>query len=202
MTYATGAAELVRVQRWVLTITCDYCTLSNGLAPCAAATQCYYTYPTCKNQANYTKGSRDYVYQHGGPLLNVGTPTGVALPYLLPSFGLIPTKIAPSDFRTERGELKVKLVDDLAHPVANPDKIGYTALDTGRYWPNWIKRNPNYRGVSATFWRNLFKVGDASTFQVFGTPNCGKGEPNQIITVGHASPVCAFRQVEIFGGDS
>ncbi len=63
-------------------------------------------------------------------------------------------------------------------------------------------RNPNYRGVSATFWRNLCRIGDASTFQVFGTPNCGKGEPNQIITVGHASPVCAFRDVEIFGGEA
>lgn len=63
-------------------------------------------------------------------------------------------------------------------------------------------RNPNYRGVSATFWRNLFKVGDAASFGIFGTPNCGKGEPNQVITVGHASPVCAFREVEIFGGDS
>ena len=63
-------------------------------------------------------------------------------------------------------------------------------------------RNPNYRGISASFWRNLFKVGDASTFAVFGTPNCGKGEPNQVITTGHASPVCAFRGVEIFGGES
>jgi predicted Zn-dependent protease len=62
-------------------------------------------------------------------------------------------------------------------------------------------RNPNYRGISATFWRNLSKVGDASTFAVFGTPNCGKGEPNQVVTVGHASPVCAFRDVEIFGGE-
>jgi predicted Zn-dependent protease len=63
-------------------------------------------------------------------------------------------------------------------------------------------RNPNYRGISATFWRNLFKVGDAATFGVFGTPNCGKGEPNQVITVGHASPACAFRAVEIFGGEA
>ena len=63
-------------------------------------------------------------------------------------------------------------------------------------------RNPNYRGISATFWRSLFKVGDASTFGIFGTPNCGKGEPNQVITVGHASPVCAFRGVEIFGGEA
>ncbi len=61
-------------------------------------------------------------------------------------------------------------------------------------------RNPNYRGISATFWKNLFKVGEASSLGVLGTPNCGKGEPNQVITVGHASPVCAFRDVEIFGG--
>jgi predicted Zn-dependent protease len=63
-------------------------------------------------------------------------------------------------------------------------------------------RNPNYRGVSSSFWRNLYKVGDASTFRVFGTPNCGKGEPNQVIRVGHASPVCAFRDVDVFGGEA
>lgn len=61
-------------------------------------------------------------------------------------------------------------------------------------------RDPNYRGVSSTFWRNLCAVGDKSTFEVYGTPNCGKGEPNQTITVGHASPVCAFSDVEVFGG--
>jgi predicted Zn-dependent protease len=65
-----------------------------------------------------------------------------------------------------------------------------------------VVRNPNYRGISATFWRNLFKVGDRSTFEIYGTPNCGKGEPNQVITVGHASPTCAFRDVEIFGGEA
>ncbi len=61
-------------------------------------------------------------------------------------------------------------------------------------------RDPNYRGVSSSFWRSLCAVGDKSTFEVYGTPNCGKGEPNQTITVGHASPVCAFSDVEIFGG--
>ncbi len=62
-------------------------------------------------------------------------------------------------------------------------------------------KNPNYRGISANFWKSLCKVGDRSTFRVYGTPNCGKGEPNQVITVGHASPVCAFHDVEIFGGE-
>jgi predicted Zn-dependent protease len=63
-----------------------------------------------------------------------------------------------------------------------------------------VVRNPNYRGVSATFWRNLKGVGDASTRQVLGTPYCGKGEPNQVIRVGHASPACLFGDVSVFGG--
>ncbi|MBM4363127.1 MAG: TldD/PmbA family protein [Deltaproteobacteria bacterium] len=61
-------------------------------------------------------------------------------------------------------------------------------------------RNPNYRGVSATFWRSLVGVGDAGTVDVMGTPCCGKGEPNQAIFVGHASPVCRFAGVAVFGG--
>jgi predicted Zn-dependent protease len=49
-------------------------------------------------------------------------------------------------------------------------------------------RNPNYRGVTNQFWRNLVQVGDRSTMGIYGTPYCGKGEPNQVIRVGHASP--------------
>jgi predicted Zn-dependent protease len=63
-----------------------------------------------------------------------------------------------------------------------------------------LVRNPNYRGVTVPFWNALKKVGDQSTFGVYGTPYCGKGEPNQIIRVGHASPACLFTGVEIFGG--
>jgi predicted Zn-dependent protease len=65
-----------------------------------------------------------------------------------------------------------------------------------------IVKNPNYRAISAHFWRNLTAVGDASTFKVLGTPNCGKGEPNQVVRVGHASPTCVFSQVDVFGGDA
>ena len=64
-----------------------------------------------------------------------------------------------------------------------------------------VVKNPNYRGVSSRFWRNLDAVGDMSTFEVMGTPFCGKGEPNQVIRVGHATPACRFRDIEVFGGD-
>jgi len=64
-----------------------------------------------------------------------------------------------------------------------------------------VVRNPNYRGVSATFWRSLAAVGAPDTMQVLGTPFCGKGEPGQIVRVGHASPACLFRDVDVFGGE-
>lgn len=65
-----------------------------------------------------------------------------------------------------------------------------------------IVKNPNYRGITSTFWHNLKKVGDPSTFKIWGASNCGKGEPNQMIQVGHAVPLCLFENVEVFGGTS
>jgi predicted Zn-dependent protease len=63
-----------------------------------------------------------------------------------------------------------------------------------------VVKKPNYRGISATFWRNLKMVGNIDSFEVLGTPFCGKGEPNQIVRVGHASPACVFTDVQVFGG--
>jgi len=61
-------------------------------------------------------------------------------------------------------------------------------------------KNPNYRGISTPFWNSLKGVGNRDTLGIYGTPNCGKGEPNQIIRVGHASPACLFDNVQVFGG--
>ncbi|KAA6186725.1 TldD/PmbA family protein [Thiohalocapsa marina] len=63
-----------------------------------------------------------------------------------------------------------------------------------------LVRNPGYRGISARFWRTLDGVGGPETLEVRGVTNCGKGEPNQGVYVGHASPPCLFRDVEVFGG--
>ncbi len=65
-----------------------------------------------------------------------------------------------------------------------------------------VVKNPNYRGISATFWRNLKMVGNRAEFELMGTPYCGKGEPNQAVRVGHASPPCVFADVAVFGGES
>jgi predicted Zn-dependent protease len=65
-----------------------------------------------------------------------------------------------------------------------------------------VVKNPNYRGISAEFWRSLRMLGNRDTFEVHGTTYCGKGEPNQAIHVGHASPAGVFSNVEVFGGET
>ncbi len=73
-------------------------------------------------------------------------------------------------------------------------------IENGKLGP--VVKNPNYRGISASFWRSLKGVGNRDTFEIMGTPYCGKGEPNQVMFVGHASPVCLFGDIEVFGGES
>ena len=71
-------------------------------------------------------------------------------------------------------------------------------IEDGRFTK--VLKNPNYRGVTVPFWNSLKMVGGPDEFRQFGTAYCGKGEPNQMIRVGHASPPCLFTQVEVFGG--
>ena len=63
-----------------------------------------------------------------------------------------------------------------------------------------VVRNPNYRGISSGFWRSLKGVGDRASYVVGGASQCGKGEPNQAVRVGHATPPCLFADVDVFGG--
>ncbi len=58
-------------------------------------------------------------------------------------------------------------------------------------------KNPSYRGITVPFWSSLKAVG--KNIEMYGTPYCGKGEPNQVIRVGHATPYCLFSNIEVFG---
>jgi TldD protein len=58
-----------------------------------------------------------------------------------------------------------------------------------------ILRNPTYQGHTVEFYNSLSAVGDASTWKVWQVDNCGKGEPNQIMQLGHGIPVVRFDNV-------
>lgn len=58
-------------------------------------------------------------------------------------------------------------------------------------------RNPLYTGDTPGFWRSCDAVGDRSSWQVWGLPNCGKGDPMQTMRVAHGAPAARFRNVEM-----
>ena len=58
-------------------------------------------------------------------------------------------------------------------------------------------KNSTYKGDTLKFWNSLSAVGDSSTWQVKFVDNCGKGQPNQVMQLGHGVPVCRFDNVRI-----
>lgn len=63
-----------------------------------------------------------------------------------------------------------------------------------------LYRNPIYSGNTPEFWGSMDAVGDGSTWHLWGVPNCGKGQPQQVARVGHGAPAARFRNVAVRGG--
>ena len=60
-----------------------------------------------------------------------------------------------------------------------------------------VVKNSTYKGDTVTFYNSLSAVGDQSTWKVCQVDTCGKGQPNQIMQLGHGVPVCRFDNVRI-----
>lgn len=60
-----------------------------------------------------------------------------------------------------------------------------------------VVKNPTYGMDTLPFWRSLSAVGDESTRKLVFVPNCGKGQPNQVMFLGHHIPICRFDNVPI-----
>jgi len=60
-----------------------------------------------------------------------------------------------------------------------------------------VVKNATYKGDTLKFYNSLVAVGDERTWQVEYVNNCGKGQPNQIMQLGHGVPVCRFDNVTV-----
>ncbi|HBX70398.1 MAG TPA: hypothetical protein DEH25_13730 [Chloroflexi bacterium] len=60
-----------------------------------------------------------------------------------------------------------------------------------------VVKNSTYKGDTLKFWNSLSAVGDESTWELHYVDNCGKGQPNQVMQLGHGVPVCRFDNVRI-----
>jgi len=58
-------------------------------------------------------------------------------------------------------------------------------------------KNATYTGMTPVFWGSCDAICDAGHWRVWGTPNCGKGQPGQTAHTGHGAAPARFRNVQV-----
>jgi TldD protein len=58
-------------------------------------------------------------------------------------------------------------------------------------------KNPTYTGITPKFWNSCDAIANRDHWEMWGTPNCGKGEPGQVAHVGHGASPARFRNVQV-----
>jgi TldD protein len=59
-----------------------------------------------------------------------------------------------------------------------------------------ILKNPTYTGMTPIFWGSCDAV-SKDDWKMWGTPNCGKGVPGQVMYVGHGCGTARFTKTRI-----
>ncbi len=58
-------------------------------------------------------------------------------------------------------------------------------------------KNPSYSGITTEFWNSCDAICNADAWTLWGTPNCGKGQPMQTMGTGHGASPARFQNVRI-----
>jgi TldD protein len=58
-------------------------------------------------------------------------------------------------------------------------------------------KNPSYSGITTEFWNSCDAICSRDYWTLWGTPNCGKGQPQQVMGTGHGASPARFRNIKI-----
>jgi TldD protein len=58
-------------------------------------------------------------------------------------------------------------------------------------------KNPSYSGITTEFWNSCDAICSREHWTLWGTPNCGKGQPMQTMGTGHGAAPARFRNIKI-----
>ena len=61
-------------------------------------------------------------------------------------------------------------------------------------------KNPLYSGISTEFWNACDAIAGREWWTLWGVPNCGKGQPEQVMGTGHGASPSRFRGIKIGSG--
>jgi TldD protein len=58
-------------------------------------------------------------------------------------------------------------------------------------------KNPSYSGITTEFWNSMDAICSRDEWVVWGTPHCGKGQPQQVMGTGHGAAPARFRNIKV-----
>jgi TldD protein len=58
-------------------------------------------------------------------------------------------------------------------------------------------KNPSYSGLTVEFWNSMDAICSRDEWVLWGTPHCGKGQPQQVMGTGHGAAPARFRNVKV-----
>jgi TldD protein len=58
-------------------------------------------------------------------------------------------------------------------------------------------KNPSYGGITTEFWNAMDAICSREEWVLWGTPHCGKGQPQQVMGTGHGAAPARFRGVKV-----
>jgi TldD protein len=111
---------------------------------------------------------------------------------LLPGKGSLEDLISDVDHGIFMSTNKSWSIDDKRKNFQFGCEIGWE-IKKGRL--TRMFKNPRYTGITPEFWGNCDAVAGPDEWKVWGTPNCGKGQPGQTMRVGHGTAPARFRNI-------
>ena len=148
MTARTAAQALhERVIALVVEVDVDRCTNVYGTAPCTAAAgagnECYNTFATCQDKANFTNGTVTKKFCSRG----VVVPGETVRPYVSGNAAVTPTEIVPSKGLAMRSQTQIKLLDEpCPDHLEDPYSATRATPAQGTFWSRLLARNTNLVG--------------------------------------------------------
>ncbi|MEE9215891.1 MAG: TldD/PmbA family protein [Anaerolineales bacterium] len=85
-------------------------------------------------------------------------------------------------------------IDDRRYNFQFGTEMGYE-IKNGKLGK--MLRNPTYTGITPEFWNSCDAICGEDDWVMWGTPNCGKGQPGQVAHTGHGAAPARFRDVQI-----
>ena len=85
-------------------------------------------------------------------------------------------------------------IDDRRYNFQFGTELGYE-IKNGKL--GRLLRNCTYTGITPDFWNSCDAVCGQDHWEMWGTPQCGKGQPGQIAHTGHGAAPARFRDVKV-----